>query len=210
MKPGKQEIEKLVMEYLPYVKVVVKEIRNRFGSELEAEELEAYGRMGLVDAAMKYDPGYGCSFRTYAYYRVKGAIIDGIRKDRTLRKGKGIIYLDGVNAYMEAGIIREATGDNNSLMELGEKIGGIATIYLLTEGGGDTEGKILGIERREEIEEAITRLEEREREVIRMFYFEEYTYEEIARVMGVSVSGVCRIHKKAIEHLKHILTDKEI
>ncbi len=199
--------EALINDYLPFVKAIVKEIKKRFGKELNSEELEAYGRLGLTEAAQKFDPKFSCSFRTYAYYRVKGAILDALRLDKSLWEDRELIYLDGVNNYLGAGVIREHTGnDCEFFKELRDGIASLATIHLLSECGEDSEKRYLDNESRAEVLAALGKLNEREREIIIMFYFEEASLSEIATKLGISISAVSRIHKRAIERLRAILT----
>lgn len=209
----KEEIldkEKLVNDYLPFVKAIVNEIKKRFGKNLDSEELEAYGRLGLIEAAQRFDPKFSCNFKTYAYYRVKGAILDALRYDKSLRDDRTLLYMDGVNSYMEAGVIREhADDDYNSFRELRNGIGSLATIHLLTEYCSDSEKKYLSNENNTEIVMSLTKLNEKERDIIRMFYFEDASFSDIAKKLGMSISAVSRIHKKAIERLRSILTRDE-
>jgi RNA polymerase sigma factor for flagellar operon FliA len=204
------ERERLINDYLPFVKAIVNGIKKKFGKNFNSEELEAYGRLGLIDAAQKFDPKFSCSFKTYAYYRVKGAILDALRFDKSLWEDRTLLYMDGANSYLETGVIRETLSDDyNSFVELKDGITSLATIHLLTEYGNNSENKYLDREDNTEIVMALTKLNEKEREVIRMFYFEDASFSEIAKKLGISISAVSRTHKKAIERLRAILTSDE-
>lgn len=210
MKDSKINRERLINDYLPFVKAIVNGIKKRYGKKLNVEELEAYGRLGLVDAAQKFDPKFSCSFKTYAYYRVKGAILDALRLDKSLWEDRSLIYIDGANSYLEAGVIRENINDDyKSFTELRNGISSLATIHLLTEYGNDSEKKYLSDENNNEIVMALTKLNEKERDVIRLFYFEDTSFSEIAKKLGMSISAVSRIHKRAIERLRSIFTRNE-
>lgn len=202
--------ERLINDYLPFVKAIVNGIRKEFGKNLNSEELEAYGRLGLIEAAQRFDPKFACSFKTYAYHRVKGAILDALRSDKSLWEDRTLIYLDGANSYLEAGVIREHAGDDyNSFRELRNGITSLATIHLLTEYSNDSGKKYLSNENNTEIVISLTKLNEKERDIIRMFYFEDVSLSEIAKKLGMSISAVSRTHKKAIERLRSILTRDE-
>ncbi len=199
--------EALINDYLPFVKVIVQEVKKRFGKDLNSEELEAYGRLGLTDAAQKFDPKFSCSFRTYAYYRVKGAILDALRLDKSLWEDRELIYLDGANSFLGAGVIREhIANDYESFRELRDGIASLATIHLLTECVEDSETKYINNESRAEVLSSLKKLNKNEQEIIKMFYFENATLSEIAKKLGISISAVSRIHRKAIERLRALLT----
>lgn len=204
------ERERLINDYLPFVKAVVNEIKKKCGRDLDSEELESYGRVGLIDAVRRFDPRLACSFRTYAYYRVKGAILDALRRDKSLREDRRLIYMDGANSYLEAGVIREHAGeDYDSFLELRSGVTSLATIHLLTEYSSDSESRYLSKEDNTEVVMALRKLNEKEREVIKLFYFNDNTFSEIAKKLGMSISAVSRVHKKAIERLRSILTRYE-
>ncbi len=210
MMESKINRESLINDYLPFVKAIVNEIKKRFGKNLDSEELESYGRLGLIEAAQKFDPKFSCSFKTYAYYRIKGAILDALRYDKSLRDDRTLLYMEGANSYLEAGVIRErADDDYNSFIELRNGISSLATIHLLTEYGSDSEKKYLNNEINTDIIMSLTKLNEKERDIIRMFYFEDASFSEIAKKLGMSISAVSRTHKKAIERLRSILTSDE-
>lgn len=209
MKEYKIDREKLINDYLPFVKAIVKEVKKRFGKNFNDEELEAYGRMGLAEAAQRYDPKFSCSFKTYAYYRVKGAILDALRTDHSLWEDSNLIYMDGVNSYLEAGMIKETNEEYNYFTALKNSVASLATIHLLTEAGNDSEKSYLDSEIRTELIKEMKKLDDLEQNIIRMFYFEDLPLSEIAKKLNISVSHCSRIHKRAVEHLKGLITEDE-
>src|ERR1700745_3198115 len=70
----------LIEQHRPYVRVLAVEVAKGLPSHIELDELISCGNLGLVEAAERYEPRYGVTFQTFAYYRIKGAIYDGLRK----------------------------------------------------------------------------------------------------------------------------------
>ena len=83
---GLPDDKKTILEkYGPYVRSVAATVRKQFNAQLELEELVAYGQIGLLEAAERFDPKVGANFLTFAHYRIKGSIFDGLRKMGVLR-----------------------------------------------------------------------------------------------------------------------------
>src|SRR5205823_12805819 len=75
-----QTRQQVLEKYGPYVRSLAAQVRKQFNSMLEMDELMAYGQVGLLEAAERFDPKVGANFLTFAHYRIKGAIFDGLRK----------------------------------------------------------------------------------------------------------------------------------
>ncbi|HEY4716040.1 MAG TPA: sigma-70 family RNA polymerase sigma factor [bacterium] len=200
--------EALIKDYLPFVRAIVCKIKRSIPADISAEDLESHGRVGLVEAAGRYNPALNCSFRTYAYYRVRGAILDALRYDKTLRADSTIQFLGCTNSFLERNIIRESESHSyGSLNEFGETVNSIATIHLLSEHQeNEVENKLLNKEKRIWLNKAIGKLPERERTVIKAVYFKDMNLLEIAEELKISVSQISRIHRKGIDRLRKILT----
>lgn len=206
----KLDREKLIHDYLPLVRAIVSEVLKKVGRKVDPDELEAYGRLGLVDAGNKYNPDFQCSFKTYAYYRVKGAILDALRYDKSLRDNRELLYMEGANYYLGASSVNETVNeDYRRFNELKNCVNSLATISLLTECEENSENKFLVRELEEELKRAIRKLNEKERELIRMYYFEDISFSEIAQRLKISTPALSRLHKKAIERLRSLLTKDE-
>ncbi|HSP07431.1 MAG TPA: sigma-70 family RNA polymerase sigma factor, partial [Acidobacteriota bacterium] len=72
--------EDLIEKYTPLIRSLARQIRGRLSLTIEFEDLESYGRLGLLEASRRFDYKLGVAFKTFAYYRIKGAIYDGLRK----------------------------------------------------------------------------------------------------------------------------------
>src|SRR5205814_81261 len=89
----------VLTKYGPYVRSLAAQVRKQFNSTLEMDELVSYGQVGLLEAAERFDPKVGANFLTFAHYRIKGAIFDGLRKMGVLKGAEGRAAA-GTNAYL--------------------------------------------------------------------------------------------------------------
>lgn len=206
--------EELVMKYMPLVKYVVGRIAHRLPSHVSYEDLISAGIIGLIDAIKKYDPSKNIEFKTYAYYRIKGAILDELRAmdwmPRSMRKKAKTI--EDTYHKLEKKLGRQAN-DEEVASELGIECD---EFYKLLE-----ECKNMVILTAEEIENyiaedwtlhlleikeilalAIKTLSEKEKMVISMYYYDQLTMKEIGYVLGLSESRISQIHTKAILKLR--------
>ena len=93
------EPKPLILEkYGPYVRSLAAQVRKQFNSQFEMDELVAWGQIGLLEAAERFDARVGANFLTFAHYRIKGAIYDGLRKMGVLKGGAAAS--ERANAYM--------------------------------------------------------------------------------------------------------------
>ena len=220
--------EKLILEYAPLVKVVAGRLSMYLGYNVEYEDLVSYGVFGLIDAIDKFDTGKEVKFETYASLRIRGAILDQIRKmdwiPRTIRQrqkqldtamkelerrnGKPATDAE-IAAYM--GITEDelldwqtqAKADNMiSLNEYVEQGNDISADKRISSGFETPEGVIEKNELKEVLQEALELLTEKEKKVILLYYYEELTLKEISRVLEVSESRISQLHTKALQKMK--------
>ena len=219
--------EKLILKYAHLVKFVAGRIQIHIGSRVEYDDLVSYGVFGLIDAIDKFDMEKGVKFETYASLRIRGSIIDHIRRldpvPRTLRqKNKQLLDAQGQ--------LEELLGREPTDAELAEKLGMTlsevrdfirkATVLSVVslddfleqnhetvfEGlsTGKQETPESGIERQElqqMLADAISRLAEKEKLVVTLYYYEDLTLKEISSIMKVSESRISQIHTKALGKL---------
>ena len=207
------------------------------GYNVEYDDLVGYGVFGLIDAIDKFDYVKGVKFETYASLRIKGAILDQIRKmdwiPRTMRQRQK--KLEAAEMAIEEKYGRMAT-DEEIAAELGISLdeygswqsqvsmSGIISLDDYLEQGSDlvadNSGSKLGIssfeqpeaavekeELKESLAAAIEELTEKEQKVVALYYYEELTLKEISRVLSVSESRVSQLHTKALTKLKEKLGD---
>jgi len=228
--------EKLIIEYAPLVKLVAGRLLMHVGQYVDLEDLTSYGIFGLIDAIDKYNLDKGIKFETYASIRIRGAIIDSIRKmdwvPRSLRaKNK---RLEQVYAELSAELGREPVEEeiaeklSITLDEAHELIRKTTVISLVSlddymEQNQDgllfnispshienPENAIEKIETRQTLANAIDQLPDKEKKVIMLYYFEEMTLKEISAILGVSESRVSQIHTKAVLLLKSKMINHEV
>jgi len=225
-----KELKKILIEnYINLVKIVAGRMYNFYGSKIEYDDLLGYGVLGLIDSIDKFDITKNIKFETYAQIRIKGAIIDNIRKldwiPRSLRKKSKDIQ--NSISFLENKLGRSPTNDeisthlNISLNELELILSDISTFnvssleeLLLTNGDYFLESQANTnlpeeIYETEEIKNilaiSIDSLNKNERLVISLYYYEELTYKEIGNIMGLSESRISQIHSKAILNIKNFL-----
>lgn len=222
--------EKLILEYAPLVKVVAGRLSMYLGYNVEYEDLVSYGIFGLIDAIDKFDCFKEVKFETYASLRIRGAILDQIRKmdwiPRTIRQKqkkidtviKEIEQTTGHSATDEEiagalGISEEEYTEWQSQM----KITGIVSLNEYMEQGSDVsqdsgkhscarfespEERVEKAELTKVLGEALEILTEKERKVITLYYYEELTLKEISNILEVSESRISQLHTKALQKMK--------
>lgn len=225
-----KELKKILIEnYINLVKIVAGRMYNFYGSKIEYDDLLGYGVLGLIDSIDKFDITKNIKFETYAQIRIKGAIIDNIRKldwiPRSLRKKSKDIQ--NSISFLENKLGRSPTNDEIAehldipLNELELALSDISTFnvssleeLLLTNGDYFLENqKDLNVpeeiyeiaEMKNILASSIDLLNKNERLVISLYYYEELTYKEIGNIMGLSESRISQIHSKAILNIKNCL-----
>jgi RNA polymerase sigma factor FliA len=228
------EQEKLMLEHLPIVRFIARRIHERLPQHVPIEDLYSAGVVGLLDAFTKFDPSKQVQFRSYAQFRIRGAILDNLRtldwSPRELRrKGRAIeqaiqtltahlgrapsdleiaeqMHLD-LAAYQQ--LLGELKGLEIGTLhsERSEDSGEEELVYLPNRPEDDPLFRYLRAEMRERLIEAISELPERERLVMTLYYYEETTMKEIGLILGVVESRISQIHASAVLHLRARLAD---
>ncbi len=225
--------EKIIVEYAPLVKVVAGRLSMYLGYTVEYDDLCGYGVFGLIDAIDKFDAMKDVKFETYASLRIRGAILDEIRRmdwiPRTIRQRQKKI--DTVMRQIEAEKGRAAT-DEEIAAGLGisdseytdwqsqMKITGVVSLNEYIEQGGPEiagekhatssafeipEDVVEQVEIKEKLKESLDVLTEKERKVVLLYYYEDLTLKEISNVLEVSESRVSQLHTKALVKMKKTL-----
>jgi RNA polymerase sigma factor for flagellar operon FliA len=223
------EQERLLLEHLPIVRFLARRIHERLPQHVDIEDLVSAGVVGLMDAFAKFDPRKKVQFRSYAQFRIRGAILDSLRtldwSPRELRR-KGRAAEEAVRTLTarlgrspgEAEIAKEMglsledyqllLGDLKGLeigtlhVEHNEDSGEEELAYIPGRPEDDPLFVCLRGELKEKLAEAIERLPERERLVMTLYYYEEMTMREIGLAIGVVESRVSQIHASAVVHLR--------
>lgn len=233
---GSREAEvDLITRFLPLVDKVANRLAINLPANVDKDDLISYGRFGLLDALAKFDHTRGLQFETYAMWRIRGAMIDGLRENdwipRTVRdKAK---KMEEAYTYLEQQLLRMPTDEEvSAYLGISEKElqqvfmeTSLATMVSIDEAVGDEEEQKTArhsyivdeaTPRPESVAEAsslkevlvavIDKLPEKERIVVSLFYFEEMTLSEIAEIMNLSPSRISQLHSKALFRLRSTLS----
>ncbi|KJS87494.1 MAG: hypothetical protein JM58_03915 [Peptococcaceae bacterium BICA1-8] len=229
--PSGENRERLILSYAPLIKYCAQRIYYGLPGSVDFDDLLSYGSFGLIDAINKYDPKQNNSFEGYAVLRVRGAIIDGLRKmdwaPQSLRRKakeieKAYFLLEqklgrSASDYEVAELMGISKADLEKQLQI---VGNLSIISLeqpIDQGEGDfftlsdflpdnaSPDPIESIEKDEikmHLEKALLDLNEKEKLVITLFYYEELTVKEISRILELTEGRISQIHKKAISKMK--------
>jgi len=223
----KNELKKeIILEYINLVKIISGRLYNYYGANIEYDDLMSYGVIGLIDAIGKYDYTKNIKFQTYASVRIRGAIIDEIRNldwiPRSIRQKSKLMK----DTYSK---LENRLGREPSIKEIGNELGkkdeeilkileetNIYNLVSLEEELSENlkiqikdistdinpEESLLKKDIIKNLEFALDTLNEREKLIINLYYYEELTYKEIGKVLNISESRISQIHSKAILKIK--------
>jgi len=196
----------LIEPHISYAHAVAAELLARFPAHVDRQEVRAAAEYGLVQAANAYDASKGVAFTTFAYYRIRGAVLDLLRE--TVRVSR---FEQAANEYMMDYTAGESAGAV-SFPEVKNVAAGIVASYFLSLTDSPSEQitrtgevplvSLLRQEQQKGIREALATLPERNRKVLEAYYFEDLTLEEIGKRLGLSKSWVSRMHAKGLEMLR--------
>ena len=228
------EQERVLLEHLPIVRFLARRIHERLPQHVDIEDLVSAGVVGLMDAFAKFDPGKKVQFRSYAQFRIRGAILDSLRtldwsprelrrKGRAVEEAIRVLTARMGRAPGEAEVAAEmALGLDEYQQMMGDLMGlEIGTLHVeRNEDSGEEQlayvpGKpeedplfrCLRGELEERLTGAIANLPDRERLVMTLYYYEEMTMREIGLALGVVESRVSQVHGSAVVHLRAALKD---
>lgn len=232
-KPTAELREQIIVEYASLVKIVAGRLCVHLGNMVEYDDLVSYGIFGLIDAIDKFDFDKDVKFETYASLRIRGSILDQIRKmdwiPRTVRQKQKKI--DDAIRVIETRTGKVAT-DEEIAEELGVsddelltwqsqlKVTNVISLNEFVEQGNEPvmdahrnshftqpEENITQEELKEKLQEALSNLTEKEQKVILLYYYEEMTLKEISLVLEVSESRVSQLHTKGLNKMKKVMGD---
>lgn len=227
-KPTLELREQLIIEYAPLVKIVAGRLSMYLGYNVEYDDLVGYGVFGLIDAIDKFDLAKDVKFETYASLRIRGSILDQIRKmdwiPRTVRQKQKKIDEAIKNVEAKTGKTALDSEIANELGLTGEellnwqsqlKVTNLVSLNDYVEQGSepvmDTTGNSHFIQPEQAIEEeelkkvlaeSMDLLTEKERKVILFYYYEELNLKEISNILEVSESRISQLHTKALSKMK--------
>jgi RNA polymerase sigma factor for flagellar operon FliA len=220
------DMDALVRKHADLVKRIAYHLAGRLPPQVEVDDLMQAGMMGLLEAAQNYATGRGASFETFAGIRVRGAMLDALRKldwaprsvhrkaraaamalrEVEARRGSEASEADvaahmGVSVTEYQRIIQDALGCQ--LLRLNDADDGEeSTLERLPDEAPDPEASALGDSMRQAVIDSIQQLPERERLVLSLYYEQELNLKEIGVVLKVTESRVCQLHGQALLRLK--------
>lgn len=223
--------DEIVVEYAPLIKYIAQKIASRLPSNIELDDLISCGVIGLMDAIEKFDPSRDNKFKTYAEFRIRGAILDELRAQdwvpRSIReKAK---TLDRAYQKLESELGRPATDEEmcaemkvtkEEFFDMLNKAKSVSMLNIddsatfnrndkRAMAGMNEDSKIsnpfTAISNknfREKIKEGISQLPEKQRLVLSLYYYEDLNLKEIGQVLDVTESRVSQLHTQAVSKLK--------
>ena len=221
--------DRLVEENLDLVRSIAGKLRRSLGRHLDLDELVAYGSRGLVEAASRFDSQQGVAFSTFAYYRIRGAMLDGLRTMGWYSRGDYARYRaeERATEYLRnlaeregaaAAPASQAHAPAETLAEIAEVLSGVATIHItsLEAAAGVTDERLPPPDQQLErlhmqarARRALEKLPEKERRLLQLHYFEDMNLEVAGAKMGLSKSWVSRLHARAVDRLRKVLEAEE-
>ena len=226
------ERERMLLEHLPTVRYIARRIHERLPQHVELDDLVSAGVVGLIDAFSKFDHTKKVQFKSYAQFRIRGAILDSLRtldwSPRELRR-KGRAVEEAIRALTHrlgrAPAEQEIAADMGlELAEYQQLLGDLKGLEIgslhieRTEDSGDEElayipgspeddplFRCLQSEMRERLAGAIGGLPEKERLVLTLYHYEGLTMKEVGQMLGVVESRVSQIHSSAVLRLRAAL-----
>ncbi|MEB3187217.1 MAG: sigma-70 family RNA polymerase sigma factor [bacterium] len=227
---GKRGVEDAaVKQYLPMVRAIARRISTKLPRHYDLEDLVADGIMGLLVARERFDPERGVKFETFATYYIKGAILDNLPKLPTVPKSQRVqAAMAQAQAEQDESGLSEVEQAETDAGVMVNQIQQLTYSYILSldapTGGDGEEGFSLlnqlgapdRIQHEMELEElqqllrlTIELLPVQERTTLRCYYFQKMSFNEIGQKLGLSESWVSRIHRRALEQLRHKLGKKK-
>jgi RNA polymerase sigma factor for flagellar operon FliA len=225
--------EQLVLEHLPIVRLIARRIHGRLPQHVLIEDLYSAGIVGLLDAISKFNPSSRSKFRSYAQYRIRGAILDSLRlldwaprklrsKGRDVQRARQTLTTQLGRSPNELEVARELNIELPSYQQLLGELKGLEIRTLHSErsesSGRDELANLptrpeedplflyLHAEMSERLAAAIEDLPDRERLVVTLYYYEEATMAEIGAILGILEPRVSQIRASAVLHLRARLT----
>jgi len=201
---------------VPFAHAIAAEVMKKLPHVLERKEIQGWAELGLVEAAQSFDPLRGIQFKTFAYYRIRGAIFDGLRKMGWPSKAhyQRLRFEMSANEYLEdvVSLRPPAASGEQQLEDLQNLTANVMSCYMLSltampqepidPNQVSAEDKVLRDQQKKNLRVCLSQLPERNRKILELFYFHDRTLEEIGKSLGLSKSWVCRLHAKSLELLR--------
>jgi RNA polymerase sigma factor FliA len=215
------EHEQLVIEHVPVVRFIARQIHKRLPQHVPIEDLYGAGVVGLLEALDRFNPSKQVEFRSYAQFRIRGSILDSLReldwgsrgmrrKARDIERTIQMLTARLSRPPSDREIAQEMNTHLAAYQKLQSKLKGLEIALLdpadlidvPSRHEDDPLFRFLNAELRERLAEAIRNLREQERQVLTLYYYEDLKQKEIASILGLGESRISQILNSAVIHLR--------
>jgi len=230
------EVNQLVEKHLSLVQAIARKVKKTLNASIELDDLIGYGSKGLVEAAERFDARHGVAFTTFAYYRIRGAIYDGLRAMGWYSRADYARYRaeERANEYLRNRADREGAGQAQSgtagaadsttageaatLAEVHEILSSVATVHITSlEAASSVPDESLpaadvAVDNHRlshRVRQAVAALPDKERRLMELYYFADKNLEEAGAALGLSKSWACRLHARAVDLLRDAMDEGE-
>ena len=230
LSPVDTSAEATLKQFEPLVRAIARHLSKSLPSWVEVDDLVQWGQVGLLHAISRYSEERNVKFSTYAKYRIRGAMLDGLRElDWAPRNARaGAKRFAEAQARFEAAHGRPATDDELAAVldltveQVRDRLHQVVPEMVSLHHGSSGEGSsdwdqpsgqpspfdfVMSGQLRDRLSAAMDLLPERDRVVLRSYYWDSQTMAEIAKQLGVNESRICQVRKRAMERLRVILSD---
>ena len=230
--------ESVILAYLYLVQILSNKMFIKLGNKVERDELYSFGVIGLIDAVDRFDSDKNVKFETYATYRINGSMLDGVRKLDWAPRSLRTFEKDMNNAIFEFERVRGRMPSDDELSEvLGvskeELVEKKHSVYIsdvqsfekfkyddendsiieriIDEKATFPEQECIQLVVKDIIKNSFNVLTEKERQVISLYYYEDITFEEISKILGVTAPRISQLHSSALKKIgKELKNGKEL
>ena len=220
----------LIEQHLSLVQAIAHKVKKSLAAAIDVDDLVGYGSKGLVEAAERFDARQGVAFSTFAYYRIRGAMYDGLRTMGWYSRADYARYRaeERANEYLQSQAEREAAGradgradasQAETLAEIAAVLSGVGTVHITSlDAAASVADERLpppdaALERRQltdRLRQAVKQLPDKERRLMELYYLGDKNLEEAGRVLGLSKSWACRLHARAVDLLRAAMAEGEM
>jgi RNA polymerase sigma factor for flagellar operon FliA len=229
------EVNQLVEKHLSLVQAIARKVKKTLNASIELDDLVGYGSKGLVEAAERFDARHGVAFTTFAYYRIRGAIYDGLRAMGWYSRADYARYRaeERANEYLRNRADREGAGraqggaaggtsptasEAATLAEVHEILSSVATVHITSLEAASTvpdeslpaaDVAVDNHRMSHRVRQAVAALPDKERRLMELYYFADKNLEEAGAELGLSKSWACRLHARAVDLLRDAMDEGE-
>jgi RNA polymerase sigma factor for flagellar operon FliA len=226
------EVNQLVEKHLSLVQAIARKVKKSLNASIEVDDLVGYGAKGLVEAAERFDARHGVAFTTFAYYRIRGAMYDGLRVMGWYSRADHARYRaeERANEYLRNRADREGAGQAQAgaqgtgsaadqaatLAEVNEILSSVATVHITSLEAASTVADeslpspdiaVDSHRMSRRVRAAVAELPDKERRLMELYYFADKNLEEAGAELGLSKSWACRLHARAVDLLRDAMGD---